>query len=55
MRRPYFGLGFASKALSIAVSALKIALSFENDTPVLVRPSTSIVHIHPDGLAVCTT
>jgi hypothetical protein len=51
----YFALGAALKAFSIAATALKIAFALENDTPVLVRPSSSAVHIHPIGLAVCTT
>jgi hypothetical protein len=43
-------------ALSIAVTAWKIAFPFENEVPVLVLMSSNCtVHRQPLGLAVCTT
>jgi hypothetical protein len=55
-RRPYFALGVALKAFSIAFVAWKIAYSLEKESPVLLRPSSSCtVHFQPAGLAVSTT
>jgi hypothetical protein len=48
-RRPAFW------ARSIAISAWRIAIARSYDLPVLVRPSTSMVHFQPVGLAVWTT
>jgi hypothetical protein len=51
--RPYFALGAALRAFSIAFVALKIAYSLEIARPVLVRPSSSCtVHFQPVGV-VC--
>ena len=48
-RRPTFW------ALSIAISAWRIAIARSYDLPVFIRPSTSMVHFQPVGLAVWTT
>jgi hypothetical protein len=54
-RHQIFGVtsGNGIIAFSIARTALKMALPFENEAPVLVRPpSRYTVHLQPVGLAV---
>jgi hypothetical protein len=57
LKRPYFAsLGCSRITLPMKLTALKIALPFEVDTPVLVLFSSNCTaHLKPVGLAVCTT